>query len=449
MWTDHCLQTGDSAFPSALEQLTTDVVVHKGINQFVDAYSAFADNTHNLKTELDNILKQQGITKLYIVGIATDVCVTYTTRDAVLYGYEVVVVGDATAGIFPDTEASALSSFGALPNVTVMDTAEVLEAKCKRRRRRNAGKWGGLQGAKVLDEYAPHWTKWAGSWARKLAPGYTPAVLNEFDHVHFMQHELLLSERKDPRRIVLLCQTNVAVDGVLLRLLNHGWDRFARLGSFKAMAPQLLSSGAGLAKERKALVKDFSEALKHQVGLDEPTAQALRQSVERGELPPRPSVWRKRRVLATTLAALEAADHLGEALRCPLVLVDEAAQLTEPQLFAALSRVSAECVLLLGDPRQLPPRAAHSSLQLSALARLPPQLELTTQFRCHPDIGELCSQLFYGGRLKSGVSKEARGSVLGPNHSALAVVLSQGLECRVGQSFRHDAEARAGAQGES
>ncbi|CAJ1379901.1 unnamed protein product [Effrenium voratum] len=252
----------------------------------------------------------------------------------------------------------------------------------------------------------------------------------------------LLSERKDPRRIVLLCQTNVAVDGVLLRLLNHGWDRFARLGSFKAMAPQLLSCGAGLAKERKALVKDFSEALKHQVGLDEPTAQALRQSVERGELPPRPSVWRKRRVLATTLAALEAADHLGEALRCPLVLVDEAAQLTEPQLFAALSRVSAECVLLLGDPRQLPPRAAHSSLQLSALARLPPQLELTTQFRCHPDIGELCSQLFYGGRLKSGVSKEARGSVLGPNHSALAVVLSQGLECRVGQSFRHDAEAR-------
>ena len=32
---------------------------------------------------------RQGITKLYIVGIATDVCVTYTTRDAVLYGYEV------------------------------------------------------------------------------------------------------------------------------------------------------------------------------------------------------------------------------------------------------------------------------------------------------------------------------------------------------------------------
>ena len=39
-------------------------------------------------------------------------------------------------------------------------------------------------------------------------------------------------------------------------------------------------------------------------------------------------------------ARLRATPRAGEALRCPLVLVDEAAQLTEPQLFAALSRAT-------------------------------------------------------------------------------------------------------------
>merc|ERR1719436_1940944 len=46
----------------------------------------------------------------------------------------------------------------------------------------------------------------------------------------------LLSAQKDPRRILLVCHTNVAVDNVLSILVDkHGWDDFVRLGSFKAV----------------------------------------------------------------------------------------------------------------------------------------------------------------------------------------------------------------------
>merc|ERR1719324_489578 len=82
MWTDHCLQTGDSTFPPSLSKESTDVIVQKGGNLYVDAYSAFMDNTQNFKTSLDQTLQSAGIDTLYIAGIATDVCVLATVRDA-------------------------------------------------------------------------------------------------------------------------------------------------------------------------------------------------------------------------------------------------------------------------------------------------------------------------------------------------------------------------------
>ena len=82
MWTDHCLQTGDSGFPPTLDKRAGDFTVQKGTNLYVDAYSGFMDNTQTLKTELDKHLQDKGITKLYVAGIATDVCVQWTVTDA-------------------------------------------------------------------------------------------------------------------------------------------------------------------------------------------------------------------------------------------------------------------------------------------------------------------------------------------------------------------------------
>jgi len=47
-------------------------VVNIGKYPYIDTYSAFKDNTKQLKTELDDVLKAQDITTLYLTGLATD-----------------------------------------------------------------------------------------------------------------------------------------------------------------------------------------------------------------------------------------------------------------------------------------------------------------------------------------------------------------------------------------
>lgn len=256
----------------------------------------------------------------------------------------------------------------------------------------------------------------------------------------------ILSRRKDPRRIVLICQTNVAVDSVLHQLVSQRqWDDFARLGSFRTVHPAFLYRTVSLMTTKQAAAKELSQALEKR---PQEVREALREAVARGVLPPKAAVWRRRRLLAATAAALEAADFGSDTLHCPLVLIDEATQITEPAVFSCLQHVGARRVLLVGDPRQLPPRSSSPALQRSLLERLwedqPtfPRFELLTQYRCHPAIAELSSRLFYGGYLRSGVSVDDRSSGLGSGAQPLAVVLSEGLEAKVGQSYCHQREAQ-------
>ncbi len=49
--------------------------VYKGTNPEIDSYSAFWDNMKLSKTSLDDQLKDRFVTDVYVVGLATDVCV--------------------------------------------------------------------------------------------------------------------------------------------------------------------------------------------------------------------------------------------------------------------------------------------------------------------------------------------------------------------------------------
>jgi len=134
MWTDHCLQDGDSTFPATLTKNANDFVVQKGLNKYVDAYSAFMDNTQSLKTTLEDELQSRNIDTLYVVGIATDVCVHATVRDALggnTASYTVYVVHDATAAVLGDQTnfdfaVSQMEQFGA----TLVTTEQVLNMPC-------------------------------------------------------------------------------------------------------------------------------------------------------------------------------------------------------------------------------------------------------------------------------------------------------------------------------
>lgn len=129
MWTDHCLQSGDSSFPGGLYSEESDMIVQKGTNLHADAYSAFMDNTKTLKTPLDEKLSKNSITSIYIVGIATDYCVYYSALDAIDLGYQVYVVLDATRGISEETTQSAVSDMES-KGVHVIQSADIMNMEC-------------------------------------------------------------------------------------------------------------------------------------------------------------------------------------------------------------------------------------------------------------------------------------------------------------------------------
>lgn len=129
MWTNHCLQDGDASFPEKLITADSDIIVRKGGEQFVDAYSAFADNTKRLYSPLDGKLKRLDIETLYIVGIATDYCVFYSAMDAIELGYKVKVVLDATRGINEVTIDAAIQAMTEA-GVEIINSTDVIAMEC-------------------------------------------------------------------------------------------------------------------------------------------------------------------------------------------------------------------------------------------------------------------------------------------------------------------------------
>jgi len=104
MWPEHCIQgTHGAKFHKDLISKKSDTIVQKGMNLHVDSYSAFFDNDHKTESNLAPILKQHGITDVYVTGIAFDYCVGYSALDSVSKGFRTYVVDDACRGVAPDT----------------------------------------------------------------------------------------------------------------------------------------------------------------------------------------------------------------------------------------------------------------------------------------------------------------------------------------------------------
>lgn len=81
----------------------------KGQDPEIDSYSAFFDNGRRAKTALDNWLKNQGIGRLVIMGLATDYCVKYSVLDALALGYKTLVVTDGCRGVNLQPQDSELA----------------------------------------------------------------------------------------------------------------------------------------------------------------------------------------------------------------------------------------------------------------------------------------------------------------------------------------------------
>lgn len=100
LWPVHCIQESFGAnFHPQLNINKVAKVFHKGVDSQIDSYSAFFDNAHLRSTGLKEYLHNLGVENVYIMGLATDYCVKYSTLDAIYLGFNVYVIADACRGV--------------------------------------------------------------------------------------------------------------------------------------------------------------------------------------------------------------------------------------------------------------------------------------------------------------------------------------------------------------
>lgn len=100
LWPVHCVQgTPGAEFAPGLDAGRITRVFRKGTRPEVDSYSGLFDNGRRHSTGLADWLREQGVTRVTVCGIATDYCVKFTALDAVAEGFEVTLHLPACRGV--------------------------------------------------------------------------------------------------------------------------------------------------------------------------------------------------------------------------------------------------------------------------------------------------------------------------------------------------------------
>lgn len=102
-WPAHCVQgTPGAAFHPALELPDTAIRVDKGVAMDRDQYSAFDG------TGLGDALREHGVDRLWLGGLALDVCVRATALDALAEGFAVRLIRAAVRAVEPEAAPAVI-----------------------------------------------------------------------------------------------------------------------------------------------------------------------------------------------------------------------------------------------------------------------------------------------------------------------------------------------------
>lgn len=195
------------------------------------------------------------------------------------------------------------------------------------------------------------------------------------------------------KSVLLTSYTHTAVDNILLKIRNAGFD-VLRLGVLAKIHPGV-QEFAILAAQPKESLEELGDS------------------------------WHKPQVVATTCLGL---NHPVFSQRTfDFCIVDEASQVTLPVCLGPIRM--ANTFILVGDHFQLPPlvqnkEALEGGLDMSLFRLLSERhpeavVSLEHQYRMCSDIMTLSNQLIYSGRLKCGNDTVANRTLTVPNPAAL------------------------------
>ena len=278
-------------------------------------------------------------------------------------------------------------------------------------------------------------------------------------------------------KIMISSNTNVAVDRILCSLVKKkGASDEIVSGATKCRAPTVARIG-NVAKIDADLRKNLVFSQETTKGIKMELEKELRkQKLGEGErefleglataLPKSTfaqsqiRMLREAEVVGVTCASANSL-HL-HTYSFPILILDEASQMTEPLSFLAIASAAPRFMLVVGDPKQLPPTITQlpgkpvsvptgvhnggpSGIARTLFDRLDalewPSTRLAIQYRCHPNIADLCSKLFYGSTLSSGIRDTDRPALL-QGVPPIVNLHCEGTESRQGEGTYNEPEAR-------
>lgn len=112
LWPDHCVQdTAGAALHAHLPAHRVSMILRKGAHPEVDSYSAFRENLGpdggRTPTGLAGWLRERGVARVFVCGLARDFCVKWSAEDAVAAGFQAVMIDDLTRSVVPTADAVA------------------------------------------------------------------------------------------------------------------------------------------------------------------------------------------------------------------------------------------------------------------------------------------------------------------------------------------------------
>jgi hypothetical protein len=267
--------------------------------------------------------------------------------------------------------------------------------------------------------------------------------------IRILQHwaRLAASEATNgetPSPILATSDSNIAVDNLVEGCANVGL-RVVRLGRPEAIRPELLRYCIDRPQNSYSNNNNNNNSSSNNGSYGGGSALAFKEKMKN---------LKNAQVICCT--CIGSGGDILDGMTFERVLVDEATQATEPAVLVPLTRGCRQLVLV-GDHCQLPPtvlstRAEEEGLGVPLFSRMVacgvPPFMLDTQYRMHPGIAMFPSDLFYGGKLRNGVSPPERRPLAGfpwprEEFPVAFVPVNQGIEMDDGVSKLNEAEAAA------
>src|SRR6201982_2679332 len=126
LWPDHCVQgTAGAQFHDGLQIPHAELVLRKGSRPTIDSYSAFYENDRATPTGLAGYLRERGLRRVFLAGLAFDFFVRCAAEASHREGFEAVVIEDGCRGIDVDGSVAATHQRLAELGVRCVGAAEI------------------------------------------------------------------------------------------------------------------------------------------------------------------------------------------------------------------------------------------------------------------------------------------------------------------------------------